>query len=817
MSEKSFSQLVVIGSSAGGIDALSKLVSTLPEDFPAPIVLAQHLDPERESSLNEILTRRSTLPVRTVADKEPLDAGVVFVVPANRHVSITNSEIGLQVDSAGRPKPSVDLLMSTAAEVYRENLIAVVLTGTGSDGTNGARLVSEAGGTVVIQDPRTAEFGGMPGSLALNTVDIVADIGDTGQILRDLISRLEAPEEEFQKLFDRERAAHAAAKAARREMTDILESITDAFFAFDGGWCYMYVNQAASEVIRDTGRDPERILGKVLWEEYPELRGTELETELRRAAREGETVEFDWRDPLAETWFRARAYPSGDGVSLNLRDVTERRGAEEALRESEERWRALIDKGADVITVSDRDGTVRFASPSIETVCGYTVEEFVGTNPMKAGHIHPEDLERCGETLRELVDNPGHSIDLQHRYRHGSGEWRWLEGTFTSLFHDPAIGGLVANYRDVTERKEAEEALRENEGWLSLAQQAARSGTWEWNLRSDEIRWSAEHRDLFGFGPSDEPVEREEWWDAIHPDDLPRIEEAGRRCFEDGAEWPEIEYRISHPHDGERWIDARGHTVRDEGGCPVRILGVSVDVTERKKAGEERERLLVQEWRARAATEERKRISRELHDRVAHSIGVVHQSLELYEAFKERTPSQAEAKIKLARETTREALDLTRNISRELHDTEAKDGLSAALSNLLKTTVPPGLETNISVEGDEALVPPRVREQMFLILREAVRNAVSHSGAGQLSIEVRVSPETVVGRVQDDGRGLGGRSEGDDDESDTGLQSMKERAELVGGVLTMSSAPGAGTRIEASVPLLRTYQLGGTGNSGGRG
>jgi signal transduction histidine kinase len=188
---------------------------------------------------------------------------------------------------------------------------------------------------------------------------------------------------------------------------------------------------------------------------------------------------------------------------------------------------------------------------------------------------------------------------------------------------------------------------------------------------------------------------------------------------------------------------------------------------------------------------------------VAHSIGVVHQSLELYEVFKEGKPSQAESKIKLARETTREALDLTRNISRELHNMEAGDGLSSALSNLLKTAVPPSLESSISVEGDESLIPPRVREQLFLILREAVRNAVSHSEASQLGIEVRVNPERVVGRVEDDGLGFEGASEDGDDNgvSGRGLHSMRERAELVGGALTLSSAPGAGTKIEASVPL----------------
>ncbi len=196
MSDTSLSHLVVVGASAGGIEALSELVSTLPENFPAPVVIAQHLDPNRASRLKEVLTPHSALPVRTVTEHEPLEPGVVFVVPANRHVNITDSEIDLSVDSAGRPKPSVDLLMSSAAEVFGEDLIAVVLTGTGSDGSDGARDVRKAGGTVIIQDPETAEFGGMPGSLAPNTVDIVAQLDRIGSILVDLISGVEEVAEE---------------------------------------------------------------------------------------------------------------------------------------------------------------------------------------------------------------------------------------------------------------------------------------------------------------------------------------------------------------------------------------------------------------------------------------------------------------------------------------------------------------------------------------------------------------------------------------------------------------------------------------------
>jgi two-component system CheB/CheR fusion protein len=120
---------------------------------------------------------------------------VVYVIPSDRHVNVTETEIDLRADTRGRPKPSVDMLMSSAAEVFGEGLVAIVLTGMGSDGAEGARAVRQAGGTVIIQDPESAEFGGMPGSLAPNTVDIVADLERIGPILGELLAGVPVREE----------------------------------------------------------------------------------------------------------------------------------------------------------------------------------------------------------------------------------------------------------------------------------------------------------------------------------------------------------------------------------------------------------------------------------------------------------------------------------------------------------------------------------------------------------------------------------------------------------------------------------------------
>jgi two-component system CheB/CheR fusion protein len=186
-------QLIAIGASAGGIEALITLVSTLPREFTAPVVIAQHLDPRRPSFLEPILARNSVLPVRTVVDQEELAAGVIYVVPANQHVRITDHHLSVEIDGAERSKPSIDLLFQTAASVFGEGFIAVVLSGLGSDGAMGARRVKEAGGTVVIQNPRTASYPAMPLALAPTTVDVVADIESMGQLLHDLLTGAYAP------------------------------------------------------------------------------------------------------------------------------------------------------------------------------------------------------------------------------------------------------------------------------------------------------------------------------------------------------------------------------------------------------------------------------------------------------------------------------------------------------------------------------------------------------------------------------------------------------------------------------------------------
>jgi signal transduction histidine kinase len=259
----------------------------------------------------------------------------------------------------------------------------------------------------------------------------------------------------------------------------------------------------------------------------------------------------------------------------------------------------------------------------------------------------------------------------------------------------------------------------------------------------------------------------------------------------------ELEYPC-HSREAWRWFIGRVTHFPEE-GAPPRAVVAHEDVTDRRLYEEERERRRVREAAARARALERKRIGRELHDRVAHMMVVVHQSLELHQALEGRDLGRAEEKMELAKRMTEKAIGATRDLSQTLSNAESGKGLKSALSELLREIVPPKIAHELRVDGDDSLVPPLGRDHLFLAVREAVRNAVAHSGARRIGVFLTVTGERVVGVVEDDGRGF-------DPEKVRragfgGLAFMEERARLVGGTCTVRSDGREGTRVEVVVPL----------------
>ena len=186
---------VGLAASAGGLAALSEVLSALPSDFPAPVLVVQHLDPHHRSWLAEILGRRAALAVCQAEGGELPAAGTVYVAPPNRHLLVSGDGTLDLSDSirVQHVRPSADLLFSSLAEAWDAGAIAVVLTGTGKDGAEGVCAVKSRGGTVIVQDEASAEFFGMPGAaIRTGVADRVLPLDDIAPALVELTAGVNA-------------------------------------------------------------------------------------------------------------------------------------------------------------------------------------------------------------------------------------------------------------------------------------------------------------------------------------------------------------------------------------------------------------------------------------------------------------------------------------------------------------------------------------------------------------------------------------------------------------------------------------------------
>ena len=186
--------VVALGASAGGLNALTHVLAGLPPDFPAALVVVQHLDPRHRSLMADILARRCSVPVKEAVEGEYLERGRAYIAPPNRHL-LVNPDHSLsltQTELVHFVRPSADLMFESTAASYKERAIAVVLSGSGHDGAMGVRAIKKMGGTVIVQDLRNAEFTGMPeAALATGVADFVLPLDDIAPALAKLCAATE--------------------------------------------------------------------------------------------------------------------------------------------------------------------------------------------------------------------------------------------------------------------------------------------------------------------------------------------------------------------------------------------------------------------------------------------------------------------------------------------------------------------------------------------------------------------------------------------------------------------------------------------------
>jgi PAS domain S-box-containing protein len=276
--------------------------------------------------------------------------------------------------------------------------------------------------------------------------------------------------------------------------------------------------------------------------------------------------------------------PSGDLVEYvgTVMDITERKRAED-------RTRLIIDTVPAQLWTESPEGVVDFVNRRWVDYTGMTLDQAVGSGWNRM--VHPDDIERVLNTWRTLIAD-GKPREIESRLRKSDGEYRWfLSRCYPLVDRSGHILGWYGSDTDIHDRKETEETLRRSEGYLAEAQRLSQTGSWAWAPATGEIRYfSEESYRVLGFDPHEGLPRVETFFQRIHPDDRARSVEQFERASREKTEF-EFDYRIVHPGGNVRDIHTVGHPVLSPSGDLVEFVGTVIDITERKRAEEERERL----------------------------------------------------------------------------------------------------------------------------------------------------------------------------------------------------------------------------------
>jgi PAS domain S-box-containing protein len=420
--------------------------------------------------------------------------------------------------------------------------------------------------------------------------------------------------------------------------------------------------------------------------------------------------------------------------------------------------------------------------------------------------IHPRDRLAVQELI-ERVSRERQEFDIEHRLLMPNGSIKHLRVVGRPSSNEEGRFEFVGAVTDVTERRTAEEALRESESYLSAAQRLSRTGSFAVDLSSGKIYWSEETYRIFECDPATEPTV-EFVIQRTHPADRKLVQESIERASTDGSEM-DHEHRLQMPDGSVKHLRVVGHSKKEEWGEP-KFVGAVTDITERKRAEEALYEAQEREFNLRLEERlaERERIARELHDTLLQSV----QGLILkFEAVAKQIPKEEaghqaiEKILDHADAVLAEASDRVRNL--RATPVSLRD-LPAAFQEVAEKTSKGSEATfKTAVEGTVRKLHPIVLEECFAIGREALVNAFAHSGGLRIEVEIAYDPRQFRLRIRDDGRGIDPRILENGGGSDQwGLQGMRERANRIGGQLHLSSHPDSGTEVELRIPAATAYR-----------
>ncbi|MEH2175354.1 ATP-binding protein [Nostoc sp.] len=298
---------------------------------------------------------------------------------------------------------------------------------------------------------------------------------------RELLARVEAALKMArlrQEAMEREQGLRIEAEVAKAHLETVIAGIQDQFFVLDREWRYSFVNEQVADVV---GIPKEELLGRIIWEVFPDMVKSEFDTQVHRAIAENTVVQFEYFYAPWQRWFESRVYPFGEGVSIFVTEISDRKQAEKALRESEEKFRNMADNAPFMVWVTDTNSYCTYLSQSWYDFTGQSEEMGLGFGWLNA--VHPEDYNDARSVFLEASSSYS-AFRLEYRLRRKDGKYRSCIDAANPWFGvDGEFKGYIGSVIDITERKVAE---AERDRLLEL-EQAARTEAERANRIKDEF------------------------------------------------------------------------------------------------------------------------------------------------------------------------------------------------------------------------------------------------------------------------------------------------------------------------------------------
>lgn len=373
----------------------------------------------------------------------------------------------------------------------------------------------------------------------------------------------------------------------------LLHQTHDLFVVFDRQWNFIFANKRACDYFSDG----QELAGKNLMAEVPRLKNSKLMHNLEQLHGTSKPTEFEEQSPFSGRWMYYRVYPLDGLLAMYATDINLRKEAQRAIQQNQERYFNFISQSTEGIWRCEVEEPISIDLPPAEQIeriyqhaylaeCNDAMAKMYGFHDAydlmgtRLEMLMPKNEENLAY-LNAFIESGYKLTDAESKEMAKDGSTKYMLNNLIGIIENGHVARAWGTQRDITPIKEVEEKLKDAREQLNLALAAGSAGTFIWNIQTNEVRWTTEEEALHGLPEGAFGGKFDDWAKAVHPQDLPGALESLWHAINTRTEL-DIEFRIIWPDESVHWILAKGKVYYDENSQPERMIGINIDITNRK-------------------------------------------------------------------------------------------------------------------------------------------------------------------------------------------------------------------------------------------